>query len=81
MGGGGTRLDPPGTCLAASGHKGGTARPPAGSHSVRPGSIPPDLGGLEWMLALVMRVELPEEVLLVDLPHLVPRDLLHQQEL
>lgn len=28
-----------------------------------------------------MRVKLPDEVSLVDLPHLVPRDLLHQQQL
>lgn len=30
---------------------------------------------------LLTRVELPDEVSLVDLPHLVPRDLLYQQEL
>ena len=36
----------------------------------------PSLGG-----ALLVRVKLPDEVSLVDLPHLVPRDLLHQQQL
>ena len=40
------------------------------------GSLAPGLGGTP-----VARVELPDKVLLVDLPHLVPRDLLHQQEL
>lgn len=30
---------------------------------------------------LVTRVELPDEISLVDLPHLVPWDLLHQQQL
>lgn len=39
------------------------------------GSLAPGLGG-----SPVARVELPDKVLLVDLPHLVPRDLLHQQE-
>lgn len=40
------------------------------------GSLVPSLGG-----ALLVRVKLPDEVSLVDLPHLVPRDLLHQQQL
>lgn len=31
--------------------------------------------------ALLVWVKLPDEVSLVDLPHLVPRDLLHQQQL
>ena len=30
---------------------------------------------------LAVRVELPDKVLLVDLPHLVPWDLFYQQEL